>query len=96
MVHAVDACADGEQRGELVPGGGRVPGTPGPVGQVEPGHQGIGGVRTEYALADSEKDGELVPGGGHVPGVAREVGEVVTVDQGVGMLGAEDALGDRQ
>ena len=66
MVRPIQACADRQQRGELVPGGGRVPGSPGPVGQVEPGHQGIRGVRAEDALADAEQRGELVPGGGRV------------------------------
>ena len=60
MIRARYPLADGQQRGELVSRGGRVPGAPGPVGQVEPGGQGVGVVRAEYPLADGEQRGELV------------------------------------
>ena len=93
MVGATYALPDWEQRDVLVPGGGRVAGAPGPVGQVEPGHQGDRGLPAECALADAQQRGELVPGGARIPGVTGEVGQIVAVDQHVGVFGAEDALG---
>ena len=63
MIRVRYPLADGQQRGELVSRAGRVPGAPGPVGQVEPGGQGVGVVRAEYALGYGQQRGELVSRG---------------------------------
>ena len=42
---AEDPLADGQQRGELVPGGGRIPRLPGPAGEARAGRSGCPGAR---------------------------------------------------
>ena len=84
---------DWQQRGELVPGPGRVPRLPGPAGEAAPGGQGVRVLRAGYPLADRQQRGELVPGPGRVPRLPGPVGEVVAGHQGLRVLRAEDPLG---
>ncbi len=87
MLGAKDALGDRQQRGELGPGRGRVPGLPGPVGQAGARGQGVGVLGAEDALGHRKQRGELVPGGGRVPGLPDRVGEFALRGQGTGVLG---------
>ena len=87
VLGAEDALGYGQQRGELVPGGGRVPRLPGPVGQAGAGGQGVGVLGAEDALGYGQQRGELVPGGGRVPRLPGRVGEFAPRGQGAGVLG---------
>ena len=87
MLGAEDALGYGQQRGELVPGGGRIPRLPDPVGQAGAGGQGIGVLGAEDALGDGQQRGELVPGGGRVSRLPDRVGEFAPRGQGAGVLG---------
>ena len=65
-----------QQRGELVPGPGRVPRLPGPVGEVGASAQGARVLGAEDPLDDGQQRGELVPGPGRVPRLPGPAGEV--------------------
>ena len=92
MLRAEDPLAQGQQRGVLVPGGGRVPRLPGPPGELVPGVQGVRVLRAEDPLEHGQQRGELVPGGGRVPGLPGPPGELRPVVEGVRVLRAEDPL----
>ena len=51
VLRAEDPLYDRQQRGELVPGPGRIPRLPGPLGEVGAGGQGVGVLRAEDPLA---------------------------------------------
>ncbi len=86
MLRAEDPLADGQQRGELVAGPGRVPRLPGPAGEVGAGGQGIRVLRAEDPLAHGQQRGELVPGRGRVPRLPGPAGQAGAGDQGVRVL----------
>ena len=93
---AEDPLADGQQRGELVAGPGRVARLPGPAGEVVPGGQGVRVLGAEDPLADGQQRGELIPGPGRIPRLPGPDGKVVPGGQGVRVFGAEDPLEDGQ
>ena len=69
MFGAEDPLAHGQQRGEQVPGGGRVPHLPGPAGELEPVRQGIRVFWAGHPLAHGQQRGEQVPGPGRMRSV---------------------------
>ena len=50
VLRAEDPLEHGQQRGELVPGPGRIPRLPGPAGEVGAGDQGVRVLRAEDPL----------------------------------------------
>jgi len=54
MLGAQDPLLNGQQRGVLVAGRGRIPRLPGPAGQVGAGGQGFGVLGAEDPLADGQ------------------------------------------
>ena len=60
VLRALDPLADGQQRGELVAGPGRIPLLPGPAGKVVAGGQGVRVLGAQDPLADGQQRGELV------------------------------------
>ena len=79
---------DGQQRGVLVAGPGRIPRLPGPGGEVGAGGQGVGVLGAGDPLADGQQRGVLVAGPGRIPRLPGPGGEVGAGGQGVGVLGA--------
>ena len=92
MLGAGDPLADRQQRGELVPGPGRIPRLPGPAGQVGAGGQRVGVLGAGDPLADRQQRGELVPGPGRIPRLPGPGGQVVAGGERVGVLGAPGLL----
>jgi hypothetical protein len=76
VLGTADPLADGQQRGELVSRGSRVPGTPRPVGQLLACGKSVRVIRARYPLADGQQRGELVSRAGRVPGVSGPIGQV--------------------
>ena len=64
VLRAEDPLVHGQQRGELVAGGGRVPRLPGPVGEVVPGGQGVRVLRAEDPFPCVKHSPLEIPGGG--------------------------------
>src|SRR5215472_13882858 len=58
---------DGQQRGELVPGPGRIPRRPGPAGEFVAGVEGARVLAALDPLTEGEQRGVLVPRPGRVP-----------------------------
>jgi hypothetical protein len=87
VLGAEDALGHRHERGELDPGGGRVPRLPGPVGEAGAGGQGVGVLGAEDALGHRHERGELVPGGGRVARLPGRVSEFAARGQGAGMVG---------
>jgi hypothetical protein len=81
---AGDPLHEGQQRGELVAGPGRIPRLPRPGGEVGAGGQGVGVLGARDPLAEGQQRGELVAGPGRIPRLPRPAGEVVAGSQGVG------------
>ena len=85
---ARDLLAEGEQRGELVAGGGRVTCLPGTAGELVPDGEGVRVVGAENPLANRQQHGELVARRGRVTRLRGEAGEVSAGAQGARVLGA--------
>ena len=64
MLGAQGALEDGQQRGELVAGPGRIPRLPGPGGEVAAIGQGVGVLGTGHLLGNGQPRGVLVAGPG--------------------------------
>ena len=88
MLGAQDPLADGQQRGELVAGPGRIPRRPGPAGEVVAGGQGVRVLGAQHPLLDGQQRGELVAGPGRIPRLPGPDGEAGAGGQGVRVLGA--------
>ena len=85
-----------QQRGELVPGAGRVPRLPGPAGEVGASTQSVRVLVAENPLLHRQQRGELVPGARRVPRLPSPVREVGASTQGARVLRAEQPLFVRQ
>ena len=96
MLGAGDPLADRQQRGELVPGPGRISRLPGPAGEVGADGEGGGMLGAQDPLPDRQQRGVLVPGPGRIPRLPGPAGEVGAGGEGVGVLGAGDPLPDGQ
>ena len=90
MRRAEDPHQVGQQRGVLVPGRGRIPRLPGPVGNAVACGQGAGVRRAEDPHQVGQQRGVLVPGRGCIPRLSGPVGDAVAGGQGVRVPGALD------
>ena len=88
MLGAQHPLADGQQRGELVPGPAARLGPPALAARVS-------GARRRTPARDGQQRGVLVPGPGRIPASPVQ-GEVAAGGQGVRVLGAGDPLADGQ
>ena len=64
VFRAEDSLAQGQQVGELVPGGGQVPRVPGPEGELVPGDQGLRVLRAEDLFLCVKNSALEIPGHG--------------------------------
>ncbi len=62
VLGAQDTLDDGQQRGQLVAGPGRIPRLPGPVGEVGSDAQGVVVLGAQNPLVDEQQGRELVAG----------------------------------
>ena len=88
MLRAEDPLDDGQQRGELVAGPGRIPRLPGPAGQAVAGGQGARVFRAGHPLDDGQQRGVLVAGPGRIPRLPGPAGQVAASGQGLRVLRA--------
>jgi hypothetical protein len=76
MLSAESLLQEGQQRGVLLAGRGRVPSRTGRVGFVAASDESRGVLCAEDPREDGEQRGVLVPGGGRIARLPSPVGQV--------------------
>jgi hypothetical protein len=101
MLRAEDPVIHGQQPGERVPGGGRIPRMPGPAGQVGAGGQGARVLRAEDPVIHGQQPGERVLGEDHpdtlasVNGLAADLRALGQASRAIPALTMTDSLAYR-
>ena len=92
MIEARHPLVEGQQRGVLVAGPGRIPRPPGPIGEVAPDGQGVRVLGAEDLLSQGQQRCQLLTGPSYIPRCPGPVGELAAGDQGRRMLRPEVPL----